>query len=80
MAVPTGTRTASLLAAQTFTVAVAWALAPGDPGYGAAGVTQSGTATYSITVPAGNVPEGIFNLIDTLDAGTRGANAFITVT
>jgi len=79
MAVVTGVRTSQCLTAQTVTIAVAWALSPGQPGYGVSGITQSGTQTYSIVIPAGTPPEGIQNIFDTLDAGVRGANAFVTI-
>jgi hypothetical protein len=76
-------RTANSLAAGSVVVTVPWALLPGTPGYGVSGVTQSGTATYTVTVSSGNlaaIAPLLASLIDNADNISRGGNAIAVVT
>jgi len=58
-------------------ITVPWALQPGQAGYGVGGVTQSGTATYTIALQVPTVP-GLPQFLDSCDALARVGSAVIS--
>jgi hypothetical protein len=76
-------RTANSLATGSVVLTVPWALQAGTAGFGVSGVTQSGTATYTITVSSGNIAAIaplLESLLDVADNLSRGGNAIAVVT